>query len=243
MAGGDSAAGNYGGCLHRQIHHHVGAAWRSMCTQLGITHITTTAFHPQSNGLVERFHRQLKDALQARGAGAAWADHLPWVLLGLRGAPKEDVAVSSAEVVYGYSLVLPSQRIDLDAPVPPACQLKQIPLRQWSYSEAVQGGSTTLDGVNWVFVRRGVAANPLAAEYAGPYCNLRRREKVVELEVGDRVEVVSADRVKPYRGQEPDPALPPRRGRSPGSGGVGSLVPGGTRPGEGHVAADKKSAS
>jgi transposase InsO family protein len=30
----------------------------------------TTAYHPPSNGLVERFHRRLKEALRARLAGA-----------------------------------------------------------------------------------------------------------------------------------------------------------------------------
>jgi hypothetical protein len=49
----------------------------------------TTAYHPQANGLVERTHRQLKDALRARQAGVDWPAHLPWVLLGLRAAPKE----------------------------------------------------------------------------------------------------------------------------------------------------------
>ncbi len=49
----------------------------------------------------------------------------------------------------------------------------------------VQVGGSAIDGVNWVFVRRGVAANLLAAEYAGLYRILRRKEKVVELEVGD----------------------------------------------------------
>ncbi len=31
--------------------------WASLCELLSISHITTTAYHPQSNGLVERFHR------------------------------------------------------------------------------------------------------------------------------------------------------------------------------------------
>ena len=34
---------------------------------------------------------------------------LPWVLLGLRAAPKEEAGVSAAEATYGHSLVLPSQ--------------------------------------------------------------------------------------------------------------------------------------
>jgi hypothetical protein len=33
-----------------------------LCRRLQIQHITTTAFHPCSNGMVERCHRQLKDA-------------------------------------------------------------------------------------------------------------------------------------------------------------------------------------
>jgi hypothetical protein len=54
------------------------ALWSSTCTSLGIKHVLTTAYHPQSNGMVERVHRQLKDALRARGAGPAWHSHLPW---------------------------------------------------------------------------------------------------------------------------------------------------------------------
>ncbi len=41
------------------------ALWSSTCTSLGIKHVLTTAYHPQSNGMVERVHRQLKDALRA----------------------------------------------------------------------------------------------------------------------------------------------------------------------------------
>ncbi len=43
-----------------------GALWGSLCKTLKIEHITTTAFHPQSNGMFERLHRQLNQALHAR---------------------------------------------------------------------------------------------------------------------------------------------------------------------------------
>jgi len=40
--------------------------------------------------MVKRVHHHLKDTLSARCAAADWADHLPWVLLGLRAATRED---------------------------------------------------------------------------------------------------------------------------------------------------------
>ena len=70
------------------------AIWDALCQQLGIQHQPTTAFHPQANGMVERCHRRLKDALRARLAGPDWPLHLPWVLMGLRAAPTEDTGVS-----------------------------------------------------------------------------------------------------------------------------------------------------
>jgi len=35
--------------------------WAALCQLLNISHVQTTAYHPQANGLVERFHRSLKD--------------------------------------------------------------------------------------------------------------------------------------------------------------------------------------
>ena len=76
---------------------------------MGTKHHRTTAYHPQANGLVERFHRHLKSALRTRLTGPRWIYELPWVLLGIRTSPKEDIGCSSAELVYGAPLTIPGQ--------------------------------------------------------------------------------------------------------------------------------------
>jgi transposase InsO family protein len=86
--------------------------WGKWCADQKVNHITTTAFHPQANGMVERLHRQLKEALRARGAAENWLDHLPWVLLGVRTAPKDESGISAAEATLGQQLVVPGQLQD-----------------------------------------------------------------------------------------------------------------------------------
>jgi len=85
------------------------ALWARLCDVIGTHHNTTTPYHPQSNGMVERAHRRLKDALKARMAAADWPQHLPWFLLDINNTPKEDTGKSAAQMVYGTSLTLPAQ--------------------------------------------------------------------------------------------------------------------------------------
>ena len=75
----------------------------AICNNVAQLH-STTAYHPQSNGLVERFHRTMKTSLKTRLTGRNWIDELPWVLLGIRTVPKQDLYASSAELVYGEPL-------------------------------------------------------------------------------------------------------------------------------------------
>ena len=199
----------------------ISATWKSLCSCLGIQHSTTTAYHPQSNGLVERFHRQLKQSLRARDCGTAWADHLPWALLGLRAAPKEDSAVSAAEAVYGTALNLPGQVHSGGGEYSPS---KKIELRERNYKQP--GAPSILQNAEFVYVRRGAIGGPFKSSYSGPYKVVERKVKVVKLQIGDKTDWVSADRLKPHTGAAPAVAEPSKRGRPPGSGGKG-------RPGSG----------
>ena len=77
--------------------------WRKLCELFGIQTNTTTAYHPQGNGMVERLHRQLKAAIMAREEKADWMEHLPLVLLGIRSAWRADLDGSPTELTFGMA--------------------------------------------------------------------------------------------------------------------------------------------
>ena len=93
--------------------------WSGIALLLGASLRQTTAYHPQANGLVERFHRQLKVSLSVCLSGHNWMDQLPWVMLGITATHKYDMGASPAEMVYGTPLVLPGQFCKLAGAPPP----------------------------------------------------------------------------------------------------------------------------
>jgi transposase InsO family protein len=46
------------------------AVWTGACTSLRIKHVLTMAYHPQSNGMVERLNRKIKDKAFSPSLGA-----------------------------------------------------------------------------------------------------------------------------------------------------------------------------
>ena len=83
--------------------------WSKLLQLLGCKHLRTTAYHPIANGIIERFHRQLKSALKAHSSSSHWIETLPLVLLGIRTALKTDLQCSAAELVYGRTQHLPGE--------------------------------------------------------------------------------------------------------------------------------------
>lgn len=75
---------------------------------LGIERKRTTAYQPQTNGIVERWHRQLKASIKCH-ITENWTEVLPTVLLGLRTCFKEDLGCSVAHLLYGTTLRIPGE--------------------------------------------------------------------------------------------------------------------------------------
>jgi transposase InsO family protein len=202
------------------------ALWSAVCRLLGIHHAQSTAYHPEANGLVERFHRRLKDALRARCAAPDWYPHLPWVLLGLRTAQRDADGVAPDVAVYGAPLILPGQF--LDSPEQTTADfLRQMsaaltditppPTRHNTAAARTPPAELPADLARApaVFVRRDGHVPPLQPLYDGPFAVLRRSLHHFTLQLGDRVDKISTSRLKPCTDPTAAPAAPPRRGRPP----------------------------
>ena len=84
--------------------------WSDLMAALGVKALRTTSYHPQSNGMVERVHRVLKERLMSRSPQASdWVSNLPLVLLGIRTSTRDSSAVSPAHLMYGSTLRLPGE--------------------------------------------------------------------------------------------------------------------------------------
>ena len=201
------------------------ALWSALTELIGAKLHRTTAYHPQANGLVERFHRHMKSALKARLTGPNWSDELPWVMLGIRTTPKDDLGTSSAELVYGAPLTVPADFVaDATNTSSASDHLRQlrstvktlapVPTSQHGTKKSLV--PKNLLDASYVFVRRDAHKHPLQCPYDGPFKVLQTGDKTFTVSMGNSSEVITVDRLKPAHVNLSQPvqvARPARRGR------------------------------
>lgn len=179
--------------------------FKSLSNYLGITHLRTTAYHPQSNGMIERWHRVLKSAIKCHTA-IHWTEVLPLVMLGLRSTFKTDLNATSAEMVYGTTLRLPGEFFHHDGTNNTTSDFV-IKLR--NIMEELRPVQTTQHGTRKIFVhrclktcthvflRRERIVEALQPTYDGPYPVISRNDKFMDIMVNRKKLRVSIDRLKP----------------------------------------------
>lgn len=183
--------------------------FQQLSKTIGFKHRKTTAYHPQCNGLVERFHRQLKAAIMCH-ADCRWSELLPFVLLGIRTSFKDDLQCSSAELVYGEPLRLPGDFFDcsVDKCITDvtdfsvrirsfANKLQPVPFKHHSAINKKIFVYKDLSTCSHVFLREDALRGSLQPAYTGPYEVVTRDTKVFKIKIKGKDVTVSVDRLKP----------------------------------------------
>ena len=75
-----------------------------VCTALGIQRLLTTTYHPQCNGMVERFNRTLKAMLRKHATqyGQQWDKYLSVVLWAYQNTPHEAKSEKPSFLLFGF---------------------------------------------------------------------------------------------------------------------------------------------
>lgn len=172
---------------------------------LGVKHLRTTPYHPQANGMIERWHRTLKSSIMCR-ANASWSDELPLILLAHRNSINEDIGASSAQLVYGTSLAMPGQffehqphikfKADFVTDLMEAMQSIQ-PASSSHHGNAKVFVPNDLEKTSFVFVRNDKIRPSLCPPYTGPHKVLDRGNKYMTINMNGRSSKISIDRLKP----------------------------------------------
>lgn len=179
--------------------------FQSLSKYLGFKANTTTAYHPQANGLIERQHRSIKASLRCYLNSIFWVNNLPLVLLGLRSVIREDLGCSSAELVYGTPLNLPGEFFTScrDIKHSEFNRLLQDSIRKLKPVETSSHGKRTvfvsskLSSCSHVFIYNNAVTSCLEPTYKGPYKVKCRSEKYFDVYVNGKVKRISIDRLKP----------------------------------------------
>ncbi|KAK7575712.1 hypothetical protein V9T40_011998 [Parthenolecanium corni] len=170
---------------------------------IGAKKNTTTAYHPQSNGKVERWHRALKASIMAADV-TNWVDALPTILLGLRSSVQTDSGYSAAQLALGEELRLPGDffnKVEDYTADEIIFNIRKI-ANKFVAQPAHHGTppvfvSKHLKTAEFVYVQIDTPRTGFQKPYSGPYKVLERFEKTVKIKIFENERIVSWDRCKP----------------------------------------------
>lgn len=187
--------------LGRQFESHL---FKELNQILGVQHFKTTSYHPQANGLIERWHRTMKASIKCQQS-SNWCSLLPIILLGLRVVHKEDLNASPAEMVYGSTLRIPGEFFtESKSNVTESEFIKDFrrnmstirPTTTAHHDNSKVFIEKSLKVCTHVFVRVDRVKTPLECPYSGPYEVIKRFDKYFVIKIKNSSSKVSIDRLK-----------------------------------------------
>lgn len=181
--------------------------FKQLSTLIGFNRLRTCAYHPQSNGMIERTHRTIKTAIKARKQD--WLDSLPVVLLGMRSIPNND-GFSPFTLVTGGDLLMPYPIIEnreensftTDEIKKLALEMSKLDISKLSsgINNAKQKVYVPkdLEKCTHVWIRIDRVRRPLEAPYSGPFEVIERQPKYFKIKFNNgKEDNISIDRLKP----------------------------------------------
>ncbi|KRY46609.1 Retrovirus-related Pol polyprotein from transposon 17.6 [Trichinella britovi] len=214
---------------------------KELCELFGTSKTRTTAYHPQSDGLVERMNRTLVDMLAATSIEepGEWDEYIDRVLLAYRTSVHHTTAATPSRILYGQEVRLPvyliygqpdgkpqqtaSQYIrqlrqDLErlySDVRQRAGMEQKRQKDW-YDKHARGTLFEPGNRVWLQIPRNSKLGP---NWEGPYRVLKRLDGCtyrVQQCRGKKKVVVHFDRMKPYAERVPrSTRVQPERKRQP----------------------------
>ena len=119
--------------------HFLNETMKCLRILLGFDHLFTSAYHPQTNGKLERFHLYLKERLTTyaieRGRDILdknqlfeWDHILPLICAAYNNTPHSSTHISPYELIFGFPMPLPE---NLGTAVLESCATDKRDLKEW----------------------------------------------------------------------------------------------------------------
>ncbi|GFS65860.1 transposon Tf2-9 polyprotein [Trichonephila clavipes] len=166
---------------------------------------TTTSYHPQCNGKIERTHRTLKTAIRVHNS-VQWTQTLPTVFLGLRSALRSDTNYTIAQMVYGQTIRLPGQFFEIPKNVlftdtfveELQKQMDQLqPLKTRRQPSQKHFARKDLHNSTHVYLRVDKEKKALEPPYDGPFPVAKKYDKYFTVKIKGKDFNIYVDRLKP----------------------------------------------
>jgi transposase InsO family protein len=99
--------------------HFMSNVFEAIASRCGITHITSTAYHPQCNGLTERFNATLVNSIATyvNQQQSDWDQFLPFATFAYNTAQQSTTSIEPFTLMYGRRPVLPFDRPTAPSPI------------------------------------------------------------------------------------------------------------------------------
>ena len=193
--------------------HFESQLFNEVLTKFGITRKRTTAYHPETNGALERAHGTLKNCLRClTNQFHDWEDRLPLALFAMRTAIFDN-DLSPSLILYGEQINVPGAFLEVD---PMLFQddmsqfMTDLALRMHEIRSIIlesQSPDTIDNNVNsdtdltfkysHAYLKDPIKRSSLEPKWLGPFKVLSAQGTNVRLDIDGTEKNVNIDRVKP----------------------------------------------